>query len=153
MSYIEFLGTLFTAYSVYLAGKNKIINWPIGIIGTVLYGFLFYQVHLYSDFLEQIYYFITGFWGWYVWLYPNTKHTSAKNKELAVTNCNKKQNFTTIVTIFSLSAVLGYLMSIIHIILPTYFPEPASYAYIDAFTTVASFAATIYLVNRKIENW
>lgn len=33
------------------------------------------------------------------------------------------------------------------------FPEPASYAYLDAATTVMSFAAQILLVQRFIENW
>jgi len=37
--------------------------------------------------------------------------------------------------------------------MPAYFAEPASYIYLDAFTTILSFAATILLINKKLEAW
>lgn len=44
-------------------------------------------------------------------------------------------------------------MSRINIYLPQYFPEPASFPYLDAFTTIMSFAATILMAKKKIECW
>jgi nicotinamide mononucleotide transporter len=152
MSYLEFFGTIFTGWSVFLAAKNKVINWPIGLVGIILYGFLFYQIHLYSDLLEQVYYFITTFWGWYLWS-SLKKDEQGKSEELQVTHFNLKQNILVVALIFILTQGLSIFMSNIHLILPVFFPVPASYTWIDSFTTIISFVATVYLAKRKIENW
>ena len=153
MSYVEFFGTIFTAWSVYLAAKNKILTWPASIIGIILYAFLFYQIQLYSDLVEQIYYFITGFWGWWLWTHPKENESERNNKGLKVNFVSMKFNLIAFVSIIILTISSGYFMSKIHIFFPTIFPIAASYPYMDAFTTVMSFAATVYLAKRKIENW
>ena len=154
MSYIEFFGTIFTGWSVYLAAKNKVITWPVGLIGIILYGFLFYQIHLYSDLLEQVYYFITTFWGWSLWLKPKTvSDIDTESQELKVGVLNKSTYLPWGIAITLLTFALGLLMSNIHLLLPAYFPVPASFAYLDSFTTILSFVATIFLAQRKIENW
>ncbi len=154
MSYLEFFGTIFTGWSVYLAAKNKVITWPVGLVGIILYGFLFYQIHLYSDLLEQFYYFITTFWGWSLWLKPkNSSDTDADNLELKIGTLNKSQIIPWGIAVLVLTYILGLLMSNIHLLLPAYFPVAASFAYLDSFTTILSFVATIFLAQRKFENW
>jgi len=150
MSYLEFFGTLFTGASVLLAAKNKISTWWVSIIGIILYGFLFYQVSLYSDLLEQAYYFVTAFWGWYLW---SNKGNKSGSTELSVSKTDLKLNIIAGIILIALSAALGFFMTKIHLIIPVMFPVKASLPYLDAFTTVMSFVATIYLAKRKIENW
>jgi nicotinamide mononucleotide transporter len=65
MSYIEFFGTVFNIWCVYLTAKGKVLSWPIGMAGIVLYFFLFYQIRLYSDLLEQVYFFVMSIYGWW----------------------------------------------------------------------------------------
>ena len=149
MSYLEFFGTLFTGWSVYLAAKNKASTWPISIAGIILYGFLFYQIQLYSDLFEQVYYFITAFWGWYVW----THATNKSKKEQPVSISSKHQNIWSLVTIAVFTVLLTQFMSNIHLFFPKLFPIAASFPLIDSFTTVMSFVATVYLARRQIENW
>lgn len=153
MSYVEFFGTIFTGWSVYLAAKNKVLTWPTSILGIILYAFLFYQIQLYSDLIEQIYYFITGFWGWWLWTHPKAKESEKNSKELKVDFVKQKTNIIAALLIIILTIGTGYLMSRIHIFFPSLFPIAASFPYLDAFTTVMSFTATIYLATRKIENW
>lgn len=152
MSYLEFFGTVLTGWSVYLSAKNKVISWPIGLVGVVLYGFLFYQIQLYSDLFEQLYYLITGFWGWWLWTHPRSQDKD-ENNELVVSFSGKKFNVLGIVSITVLTISLSYFMSNIHLIFPVLFPIAASFPFMDAFTTAASFVANIYLAKRKIENW
>lgn len=152
MSYLEFFGTIITAWSVYLSAKNKVLSWPIGLIGVVLYSFLFYQIHLYSDLFEQLYYFVTGFWGWWLWTHPNEEQKDAHN-ELKVSFGSAKFNLFGTLSIVVLTFGLTYFMSHIHLFFPTLFPIAASYPFMDAFTTAMSFVANIYLAKRKIENW
>ena len=44
-------------------------------------------------------------------------------------------------------------MKNINLYFPVYFPEPASFPFLDAFTTVMSFAATILMARKKVECW
>jgi len=44
-------------------------------------------------------------------------------------------------------------MARIHVFFPGVFPEAASFPYLDAFTTVVSFATTILIIYKKIECW
>jgi nicotinamide mononucleotide transporter len=152
MSYLEFFGTMFTGWSVYLSAKNKTLSWPIGLVGVVLFGFLFYQIQLYSDLFEQIYYLLTGFWGWWLWTHPK-KDEKDSNNELKVSFGTKKFNLIGILSIVILTIFLSYFMSNIHLIFPVLFPVAASFPFMDAFTTAMSFVANIYLAKRKIENW
>ena len=152
MSYIEFFGTIFTGWSVYLSAKNKVISWPVGLVGVVLYGFLFYQIQLYSDLFEQLYYLLTGFWGWWVWTHPAAKERDT-NSELVISRTSRNFNLIGLASIVILTFSLSSFMSNIHLIFPVLFPVAASFPFMDAFTTAASFVANVYLVKRKIENW
>lgn len=149
MSYVEFFGTVFTAWSVFLAAKNKVSTWPVSIVGIILYGFLFYQIQLYSDLFEQVYYFITAFWGWYLW----TQSKSDKDNSQLVFTSTKKQNLLAFISTIIFTFGLAKLMENIHLIFPVLFPIAASYPLVDSFTTILSFVATIYLARRRVENW
>jgi nicotinamide mononucleotide transporter len=150
MSYLEFFGTILNIVSVYLVSKNKILNWPIGIVASVLFMFLFWQIQLYSDFTEQIYYIITGFWGWFAWS-TNRQVNSNLNIEISKIEKSEYLKYFSIVTVGSI--FMGYFMTNIDKIFTFITLEPASYPYLDAFTTVLSFLATYLLIIRKIESW
>ena len=68
MSYIEFIGTIFYLWSVWLIARRNILTWPVGIISVLLYMALFYQIQLYSDTVEQVYYLIASAYGWWRWM-------------------------------------------------------------------------------------
>ena len=40
ISYLEFTGTLFNLASVILVARRSIWNWPVAIIGVILFGIL-----------------------------------------------------------------------------------------------------------------
>jgi len=150
ISYLEFVGTIFTLAAVLLVWRRSIINWPVSIIGTILFGILFYQIQLYADFFEQIYYFITAFWGWYSWkTYQNNKNVD----KVGITINTRKVNVIWVTGIIATTALFSAILANIHIWLPTLFPVPASLVVLDAGTTVMSFAATILMIRRRVESW
>ncbi len=164
MSYIEFFGTIFSIWCVWLVARAKILSWPVGIIGTVLYVLLFYQIHLYSDMIEQVYFLITGFIGWYAWSQRKTiskttdlatasTGSSAGSPQLEISFNTLKQNLWYGAIIVVGTLVLTYIVSHLDNWLPQYFPVEASFPLLDAFTTVMSFMAQWLLVRKKVENW
>lgn len=151
MSYLEFFGTILNIWSVWLVTRNNILTWPIGNLAVILFGILFYQIRLYSDFIEQIYFLITGFYGWWVWAcYKRSSRTVSK---LAISNTSGRENLIYAVIVIAGTWGLGFFMSRIHVYLPKLLHQPASFPYLDAFTTVLSFAATILMAYKKIQCW
>ncbi|OGZ97209.1 MAG: hypothetical protein A3I44_02100 [Candidatus Sungbacteria bacterium RIFCSPLOWO2_02_FULL_51_17] len=153
MSYIEFFGTILTIWSVWLTAKARILSWPIGIIGVVLYMFLFYQIQLYSDLFEQVYFLITGFWGWWVWTHPKIGEEVALGKEIRIAKNSLRENIVYACIIAVGTGTLTYVAVHLDAWFPSYFPEPAAFPFLDAFTTAMSFTAQWLLARRRLENW
>jgi nicotinamide mononucleotide transporter len=151
ISWLEFVGTIFNLVCVILVARRHILNWPIGLIGVVLFGVLFYQINLYADVAEQIYYFITGIMGWYMW-HGARRDKSADDKVVVTTN-SLRQNLAWLGGIAGVSVIATWALSHAHIWVPAIFPEPASLPAIDATTTIMSFAAQFLMMQRKLENW
>lgn len=152
MSYLEFFGTVLNIITVWLCARKSVWNWPIGIAAVVLFGVLFYQIQLYSDFLEQVYYFLTGFWGWWVWSRLG-KGSKDEGGAETISRNTLGENAAWGVALVIGTLVLGAFMARIDTIFPQWFPEAASFPYLDAFTTVASFIAQILLIRQRLENW
>ncbi len=151
ISFLEFTGTVINLLCVILVARRNILTWPLGIVGVVLFGILFYQINLYADFFEQIYYFITSVMGWYMW--AAVRRRSPEDKHISVERNSIKANIAWVAGITGISVIATWALSNIHIWLPMLFPEPASLPALDATTTVMSFAAQYLMMKRKLENW
>jgi nicotinamide mononucleotide transporter len=64
---LETFAIAFTTACIFLAGKNSIHTWWVGIIACVLFGTLFYSVQLYAEVLLQVFFVGTSLIGWYIW--------------------------------------------------------------------------------------
>lgn len=149
MSYIEFFGTMLYLCSVWLIARRHMLTWPIGIVSVLLYMALFYQIQLYSDALEQVYYLGASVYGWWYWSRPQQEPS-----DVARVSYSSKQALLFWVGItLVLSLLLGSIMSRIHMWAPTLFSEAASYPYLDALTTVMSFVAMWLMARKHIESW
>lgn len=149
MSYVELVGTVFYLWSVWLISRRRALTWPIGIISVLLYMVLFYQIRLYSDTIEQIYYLGASIYGWWVW------GKSPKDKgQIADVKYSSTWSITWwVVGTAIISIAFGFLMSKIHIFSPKLFPEAASFPYLDALTTIMSFTAMWLMAKKKNESW
>ena len=150
LSYLELFGTLFNVWSVWLVIKRRIATWPIGIIGVLLFLVLFYQIQLYADTLEQVYYLGASVYGW--WLWAKTSEPSADQPTNVRYSSPRSSAIVGGVTVV-LGLLLGYITSQLHVWMPRWFAVAASYPYIDALTTLMSFTATLLLARKRIECW
>ena len=149
LSYIELFGTIFYLWSVWLIARRRIWTWPIGIVAVILYMLIFYQIRLYSDALEQVYYLIASVYGWWHWLHSPREGATIVDVGFSAT---KSILFWLAVSVL-LGVGLGAFMSRAHLLLPQVFPDPASYPYLDALTTIGSFTAMWLMARRRIESW
>jgi nicotinamide mononucleotide transporter len=149
MSWVELCGTLLYLWSVWLITRRRILTWPVGIVSVLLYMVLFYQIRLYADALEQVYYLAASVYGWWRW-------SQLPKEGGAVTGVHfgslRSVLFWLVLTIV-VGLATGALLARIHSFFPTLFPEAASYPYVDALTTIASFTAMWLMARQRIESW
>lgn len=137
---IELLTTIVLALNVFMCALNTKWNWPIGIVGVTMYGLsAWFLWGLYSDAVLQIFYFITGFYGWWYWWKGGENKSEAKITDL---------NF------------IGWVITIGSIVAGTYFvgffldvKTDSVVPYIDAYTTVVCLIAQILLMLRNRSAW
>ena len=48
-------------------------GWPLAIVSSGLYCWLFFKTKLYGDAGIQIYFVVASLWGWWLWLKPNRR--------------------------------------------------------------------------------
>lgn len=152
MSYLEFFGTIFTIWCVWLTTRAKILSWPVGLIGSVLYLFLFYQIQLYSDVFEQVYFLITGALGWFMWV-SRAEERKQDDSTVLVSICTQQERLVVLGGVVVGTAILAFITLHLSVWFPAYFPEPVSMPILDAGTTAMSFIAQWLLMRKKIENW
>jgi nicotinamide mononucleotide transporter len=146
VSVLELLGTLSGLACVWLAARQMILTWPVGMFSMACFFALFYQVNLYSDMLLQVYFFVMSIYGWWNW-------NREKQSHLPVTRISGKMATGLIAALVVLTLSGGFLMSGIHNLMPEYFSVPAAFPYADTFIAWASVFALILQARRKLENW
>lgn len=152
MSYLEFFGTLAGFIFIVLSTRGSILNWPVGIINTVLFFFLFHQVQLYPDMFLYAFFFVTNIIGWWRWAHPAEGEEDRK-KELKVSHIRPLQ-FLLIAGIGILgTGAMGKFASNLHEVLPLIFKQPSAFPYLDSFVTVMSIVTTYFVIQKKIEVW
>jgi len=148
LSFIELAGSLAGLLSVYWAARANIGTWPSGLVNIFFFFLLFYQTQLYSDMFLQLFFLITTVYGWRNWAQNKTEVGSLSIGQLTA---SKRYQYLLILVVASL--LWGLLMSKIHLLLPTLFPEAAALPYPDACIAIASILATTLLALKKWESW
>jgi nicotinamide mononucleotide transporter len=138
MSYIEIVASAFGLACVWFTVKQNVWCWPTGLIQVILYIWIFYNSHLYSDMLLQIVFVFISIYGWYHWIHGN--------RETSVLEVTKTGNEIVIWMIIGLAGtfMLGFLMG--------YYTN-AALPYPDSFITVASLIAQWLMARKKLESW
>jgi len=140
-NYIELLGALFGLLYIILSIKQNIWCWPIGLITSALYIYVFFITKFYADMGLQVYYLVVSIYGWYFWMFGGK---STKKDDLKISNVGFRR-------FLYLAVATAVLFGIIAFILVNF--TDSEIPYWDAFTTAGSFVATWMLARKIIEHW
>jgi nicotinamide mononucleotide transporter len=164
-NYIELFGAVTGILYVVLEIRQNIWLWPVGIVTSAVYIWVFFTGKLYADMSLQGYYLVISVLGWYWWLKGDRRpatgdwqseeespiegggggvlNHSVKEK-LFVTRLNLKTGII-------LSIIFVFLYAAIWLILDklTDSPVPAW----DSFITSLSIIATWMLARKIYEHW
>ena len=135
---IEIIGTVAGLIFLFLEIKQNKWLWPVGLLTSVMYIYVFFIAKLYADMSLQFYYVFISIYGWIVW----SKGTS--QKEIPVSKLSKELFLILFGASMLIYAVISY-------ILVTF--TDGSIPYWDAFTTALSIVATWMLARKILEQW
>jgi len=139
---VELIGTIAGLSYIYFSIKQKIWIWPIGILSSALYIYVFFISKFYADMGLQVYYLFISFYGWYFWL--NGNKTNDKRDEVPVTFTKKKMaiylTLITFVIFVAIALILKYLTD-------------SQVSILDSLTTAGSIVATWMLARKYLEHW
>jgi len=139
--WIEIFGVVTGILYVILEVKQNRFLWPLGIITSAAYIYIFFTGKFYADMGLQVYYVLISIYGWYYWSRGGAKETKG---ELPVVRINRQQLILLFLT-FAFSWVLIYF------VLDRY--TDSSVPLGDSFTTALAIVATWMLTRKIIEQW
>lgn len=149
MSWIELIGTIFGVLCVWLVVKRSIWNYPVGLVSVGLFIFLFWQIGLYADGIEQIVLFTMSLIGWYQW----SRGRKLDDDRVEVYTLGARETLKWFALTALASFGFGFWLTTAHITAPSLFPFPAEFPFVDAATTVFTFVAMFWQNRRIVESW
>ncbi len=130
---IEILASLLILASVWLAARQSIWNWPVGILGVCGFGWVFWQARLYAAAGLQVVFLVQSAWGWWTWSRPD------RTVRRATEPLFWHLGYRGLIVGFGIWSALTWTAS----------PSPA----MDALTCTLSLIATYLLTYRYLETW
>ena len=70
IEWLEWLAATLSLWCVWLAAKNRILNWPVAMVASCLYAYVFYHAGLVSDAVLQGVFLGFQAYGWLQWASP-----------------------------------------------------------------------------------
>lgn len=116
-------------------------GWPLTIIASALYVWLFYVSKLYGEAGVNAFFAVTAVWGWWQWLRGHRADSSAPLKIARLTRNG------VVITV----CAWGVLWAVCAMLLRAITDSDVPFA--DGFVTAGSIVGTVLLGRKYIENW
>jgi len=127
----------FNTLSIALAGRNNVHTWWTGILGCLLFGWVFFDAKLYADVTLQVFFLVTSVDGWRRW-------RGGSAPELPVTRT--KPLTIAKLTLAGVLVVIGYGL-LLHRFTDAYAP------FVDSAILAFSVLGQFLLMQRRVETW
>lgn len=134
----EVAANVVNAIAILLATLNSVHTWWTGIIGCLLFGWVFYSTQLYADATLQLFFVVTCAVGWWSWLKGNS------GKELPVRRTPVGVIIAWLAVAVAVALIYG---AILHRFTDAYAP------FLDSLVLTFSVLAQLLLMRRRYETW
>jgi nicotinamide mononucleotide transporter len=137
--WLEFIAVITGIASVVFSRRENILVFPVGLVSTIIYIYLYIVHGLYADASVNFYYTVMSFIGWYMWAQKNNGATSL---QITASNGTDWRN-----------AVLFFTACwlLLFIVLKKFTDSTVPQA--DSFTSAAAFTGMWLMNKKKLENW
>ncbi|HLD65727.1 MAG TPA: nicotinamide riboside transporter PnuC [Pseudomonas sp.] len=139
MSSLELFAATLGVIAVWLTVKQNPWCWPIGLVMVLLYGWIFFEVKLYSDMLLQGVFAVLQLYGLWQWT-----RGGGQQHGCAVSRLSMPGLVLSLLIGTAGSLALGYLMA-------TY--TDAAAPWLDAALAAFSLVAQTWMAQKRLECW
>jgi len=138
-SWLEYIAVVFGIASVIFSRMENILVYPVGMINTAIYIYLYLTHGLYADASVNFYYTVMSILGWRMWTRKKEGHST-----LIITKSNTKDWLSTFI-------FFGICWAVLYFVLKKFTDSTVPMA--DSFTSAAAFTGMWLMNKKKIENW
>lgn len=138
-SWAEVLGFGTGALSVWLAARQNVLNWPLGLLNVAVLGLVFLESRLYADAALQVVFVALQGYGWWAW-----RHGSREHGALSVSTTSRPEWLGLIAAGLLATASLGWLL---------HRHTDSTVPFWDASTTSLSLLAIYGQSRKRVESW
>ena len=143
-TWIEFIAVITGIASVIYSRKENILVYPVGMVSTGIFIYLYLKHGLYADASVNFYYTVMSIVGWYMWSRKTGSNQPKKKAALKITASTPKEWLNAFI-FFSVCWVLLYLFL-------KHFTD-STVPIADSFTSGAAFTGMWLMNKKKLENW
>ena len=135
---VEIAANILNAAAIVLAGMNSIHTWWVGILGCLLFGWVFYNTQLYADVTLQTFFVVTSVIGWRQWRqsHPGGPLPVRRTQPLALTGM-----------LLAGAVVAALYGALLHRFTNAYAP------FLDSVVLAFSVLGQLLLMRRHYESW
>lgn len=139
MSPLEITAVVVNALGVWLTTRRTLWCWPVGLLGVLLYGWIFFEVKLYSDMLLQLVFALLQGYGWWRWKTGQAGSGKIRVERLAL---GQLRSGLAVGALGGLA--LGLLMHML---------TDAALPWLDAQLTAFSLVASLWAARKQLASW
>ena len=142
--YYEIIAVLAGIVSVWLAKRENVWLYPIGIISVLLWIYLCWVGKLYGQSVINLFFFLMNGYGWYNWL----RKDDDNNPNVLIKNNTNRENILVVITSLFFSFVIYFLL------LPFQDKQASQlYIFIESIITALNFLAMWLMAWKRVEHW
>jgi nicotinamide mononucleotide transporter len=140
VTHLEVVAFLCSLACVVCNVRRWVVAWPLTIVASALYGWLFYASKLYGDAALQLVFIAMAVWGWWLW----TARDPATLTKRDVSHLRRGYIPWLLCVWLALWGAIGWFLRRF---------TDTDVPWWDAFPTSGSLIATWLLARKHIENW
>ncbi len=141
---LEFLAVISGVTGVWLAKKEKVWLYPVGIISVLIWIYLCWVSKLYGQSLINVFFFAMNIYGWFNWLGKDKNN----QPNVVIRQNSRRENYLVLIVLVVLSILIYFAL------VP--FQEADSslfYVLLESIITSLNFVAMWLMAWKRLENW
>jgi len=142
VSWIEIIGFVTGAACVYGVAKQKLWNWPVGILNNIAFIILFLGAGLYGETVLQVIFAAVAVYGWFNWV--RGKAATEDRNDLPIRDAVRGEILLCIAATLAGTAAVAMILT---------HGTDSEVPWPDAFVLTASLAATYGQAKKIFQHW
>src|SRR5947207_3059908 len=143
--WLEYLAVFAGIASVWFSRIENILVYPVGLINTIVYIYLSFQVGLWGEGSVNFYYTVVSIYGWILWAKRDQQH----HHVVVIKNSSRKEWSQHLLFFLFFYITIFFALSW----LKKNGNAPQAIPWADAFASAAAYTGMWLMAKKKVESW